>query len=53
MTRRYRRFWDVVEDTIVARMYLGIHFRAPDEQGAELGKDVANWVGERGLEPVD
>lgn len=44
MTREYERFLDVPEDTIVARMYLGIHFRTPDAQGARLGKDVARWV---------
>lgn len=51
MTRSYSRFWDVTEDTIVARMYQGIHFRTPDEQGAELGKSVANWVAAHELQP--
>jgi hypothetical protein len=51
MTRSYSRFWDVAEDTIVARMYQGIHFRTPDEQGAKLGKDVANWVAAHELQP--
>ncbi len=43
--RTYTRFTDVVRDTIDARIYLGIHFRAPDVQGAILGKRVADWVG--------
>jgi hypothetical protein len=51
MVRSYSSFWDVVEDTIVARMYQGIHFRTPDEQGAELGKSVANWVTAHELQP--
>ena len=51
MTRSYSRFWDVTEDTIVARMYQGIHFRTPDEQAAELGKSVANWVTAHELQP--
>ena len=51
MTRSYSSFWDVTEDTIVARMYQGIHFRTPDEQGAELGKGVANWVSAHELQP--
>ncbi len=51
MTRSYSRFWDVTEDTIVARMYQGIHFRTPDEQAAELGKGVANWVAAHELQP--
>jgi hypothetical protein len=42
--RTYTRFTDVVRDTIDARIYLGIHFRAPDVQGAILGKNVARWV---------
>jgi hypothetical protein len=51
MTRTYDRFTDVPEDTIVARMYQGIHFRAPDEQAATLGKQVANWVAAHELQP--
>ena len=51
MTRPYSSFSDVTEDTIVARMYQGIHFRAPDEQAAELGKGVANWVVAHELQP--
>jgi hypothetical protein len=43
--RTYTRFTDVVRDTIDARVYLGIHFRTPDVQGAILGKKVAKWVG--------
>ncbi len=52
MTRTYDRFADVPKDTIVARMYQGIHFRTPDVQGAELGEDVARWVDKHFLEPV-
>lgn len=44
VVRDYRRFTDVIDDTIDARIYLGIHFRTPDVQGAELGADVARWV---------
>ena len=51
MTRSYSQFSDVTEDTIVARMYQGIHFRTPDEQAAELGKGVANWVTAHELQP--
>ncbi len=51
-TRDYERFTDVVEDTIDARMYLGIHFRAPDVQGAGIGRDVANWLEQHFFEPV-
>ncbi|MDF2728924.1 MAG: phosphatase family protein [Acidimicrobiia bacterium] len=51
VTRDYTRFTDVVEDTIDARIWLGIHFRTPDVQGAELGRDVAGWLSEHFLEP--
>lgn len=44
VTRTYRQFTDVIDDTIDARMYQGIHFRTPDVQGAEIGKDVSRWV---------
>ena len=44
VTRSYKRFTDVPKDTIDARVLLGIHFRAPDVQGAKLGKEVARWL---------
>jgi hypothetical protein len=44
VTLEYDRFLDVVDDTIDARIWLGIHFRTPDVQAARLGKDVARWV---------
>ena len=44
VTRDYERFTDVLDDTIDARIWLGLHFRAPDEQGAGIGKDVAHWL---------
>jgi hypothetical protein len=43
-TRPYHRFTAVLKDTIDARIWLGIHFRNPDVQGARLGKNVAKWV---------
>jgi hypothetical protein len=51
--RAYSRFTDVVRDTIDARMYLGIHFRTPDVQGAAMGRKVANWLDRHYFEPVD
>ena len=44
VTRHYGRFTDVIEDTIDARVYEGIHFRTADEQGAQVGRDVAQWA---------
>jgi hypothetical protein len=51
-SRTYDRFTDVLHDTIDARVYLGIHFRTPDVQGAVLGKKVAHWLDSNFLEPV-
>jgi hypothetical protein len=44
VTRSYERFTDLVDDTIDARVYQGIHFRAADEQSAWIGKHVARWL---------
>jgi hypothetical protein len=52
-TRDYQRFHDVVKDVIDARVYLGIHFRTPDVQGAVLGKKVAFYLKKNFLQPVD
>jgi hypothetical protein len=51
--RTYRKFSDVYKDTIDARVYLGIHFRTADVQGAVLGKKVAAWASKRYFQPVD
>ncbi|HTG48560.1 MAG TPA: vanadium-dependent haloperoxidase [Actinomycetota bacterium] len=50
--RTYTRFTDVVRDTIEARIYLGIHFRTADVDGANLGRNVARWVASHDFEPV-
>ena len=44
VSRAYRRLTDVIDDTIDARVYQGIHFRTADEQGATLGREVARFV---------
>jgi hypothetical protein len=43
VTRAYTRFSDVPKETIDARIYQGLHFRTADEQGADLGEDVARY----------
>jgi hypothetical protein len=43
-TRSYSRFSDVIADMIEARIFLGIHFRRADVNGAALGKSVAEYV---------
>ena len=52
VTRDYERFTDVIADTIDARVYLGIHFRTPDVQGAGIGRRVARWLDNRFFKPV-
>jgi hypothetical protein len=52
-TRTYDRFTFVLRDTIDARVWLGIHFRAADVHGAWLGKKVAQWVDKHYFEPVN
>jgi hypothetical protein len=49
----YKRPTAVLKDTIDARIYLGIHFRNPDVQGAWLGKKVAKWVDKHYFQPVN
>ncbi len=53
MSRTYEHFRDVWDDTIDARVYQGIHFRSADEQGAQIGRDVARWVDKHALQPVN
>lgn len=52
MTREYGHFRDVVDDTIDARIYQGLHFRTADETGAKIGRDVARWVEKHALRPA-
>jgi len=51
MTRHYKHFTDVLDNTIDARILQGIHFRTPDWQGAEMGQKAAALAAER-LAPV-
>ena len=43
-TRSYTRFSGYIHDAIEGRIFIGFHFRTADEQGAWLGKKVAQWV---------
>jgi hypothetical protein len=52
VTREYATFTDVIPDTIDARVFQGIHFRAADVQGAEIGANVAEWVVTNYFQPV-
>ena len=53
VTRDYKHFTDVVDDTIDARVYQGIHFRAADVQGARIGRHVAHWLDKHYFQPVN
>ena len=52
VTRVYKQFADVIEDTIDARVYQGIHFRTAEIQGAEIGEHVAHWLDTHYFQPV-
>ena len=42
--RAFTRFSDVTTEVLEARIYAGIHFRTPDVQAAELGREIARYV---------
>jgi hypothetical protein len=42
-TRTYTRLSEAVEETIDARVYVGIHFRTSDEVARKQGRHVAQW----------
>ena len=52
-TRHYQHFSGVVDDTIDARVYQGLHFREAEVQGAGIGESVARWVDDHFLQPVE
>jgi hypothetical protein len=42
-TRSFERLSDALDEVINARVWGGIHFRTADEQGAKLGREVAQY----------
>jgi hypothetical protein len=42
--RFYRRASEVVDEVVEARMWLGLHFRSGDEDGADIGRRIANQI---------
>jgi hypothetical protein len=42
-TLTYHSFSEALREIVSVRVWSGIHFRAADEQSAELAKDVAKW----------
>jgi hypothetical protein len=51
--RSYERFSDFVDDAVVGRILIGLHFRSADTQAAWLGRKVAAWVAKHEFRPVD
>ena len=51
--RDYARFTDFVDDAVDGRILIGLHFRSADEQGAWLGRKVAQWVSKHYFGSVD
>ena len=43
LTRSYTSLSGALEEIVSVRVWSGIHFRHADEQGARIGKKVANW----------
>jgi hypothetical protein len=43
LTRSFTRFSQAIDEIVGARIWSGIHFRAADEQGARIGRQVAKW----------
>jgi hypothetical protein len=43
MTMSYSKLSEALNEIIDVRIWSGIHFRAADEQSADLAKDIAKW----------
>jgi hypothetical protein len=52
-TRHFDSFSAALDEVINARVWGGIHFRTADEQGAKLGRTVANWEHSHYFKPLD
>ena len=52
-TRFFGRFSEPLKEIVEARIWAGLHFRTADVQGAELGKNVAEYMEDNYFEPLD
>jgi hypothetical protein len=50
--RSFNRLSDALKEIVNARVWSGIHFRTADEQGAELGEEVADYMEDHYFEPT-
>jgi hypothetical protein len=53
VTRHYDSAAELDEETMDARIWLGLHFRSAMTDGNELGHRVSDWVIENYFQPVD
>jgi hypothetical protein len=53
LTFRYGKLKEITDDIDEARVYGGIHFRFDQEGGAELGRQVGEWVYTHNLRRAD
>jgi hypothetical protein len=51
-TRHFDRLSDALQEIVDARVWGGIHFRNADEQGAQLGREVARYLRHHYFQPV-
>jgi hypothetical protein len=52
LTRSFTRLSRAIDDVVDARVWSGIHFRTADEQGARIGRQVADYRGRHYFQPV-
>jgi hypothetical protein len=52
LTRSFTHFSQAIDEIIDARVWSGIHFRTADEQGAEIGRQVAKWRNRHFFRPL-
>lgn len=45
--RFYRKAADVVDEVVEARMLIGVHFRSSNEDGADIGRRIAQQIRSR------
>jgi hypothetical protein len=51
-TRTYTRLSEAVQETVDARVYVGIHFRNSDVVARDQGKRIAHWAFKHFLRPL-
>jgi hypothetical protein len=52
VTRSFRSFSESLDEVKNARIFAGIHFRSACDDGQAIGTQVANWVLDHALLPV-